>query len=259
MPVTIKGKKRKWSHGLHDYVMRNKKGRYGVVGHAKVHTVMANPAEQGISKNAPMSLIPRTRRVKMVWSRYGQLTRAGQTNPKISWFTIYLNGVCNPIPGVEDHSPYGFDVLSNMYQRYTVINSSIEVQLGPAYPPPPAEEQRDSAMYQTVIQVVPGGGAATVNVLDFQMPGVLVEAGLTTNPNVHILRKKVNMKQLFGTAPMADQDQQSKTDTNPLKVALCQVMCQAESVTGLPAPELLAHVKVTFDVEWFDRKPEFTL
>lgn len=169
------------------------------------------------------------------------------TSDALGQYIFNLNSLYDPDRTGAGHQPYGYDPLSNLYNRYRVISCGWRVQgpLGADGPP-------------IIVASLPNNDLG----LAFANTGVMLENPrckyIAQNPGAPIptLRGKIYLPKLMGrskTQYMADDNYQSIVTASPNELGLLYLQT-FNGYTGVAYAGVGLTVLLEFTVEFFDLK-----
>lgn len=167
------------------------------------------------------------------------------TSGVIDYNTYAGNSVYDPDVTGGGHQPNAFDEYATLYYKYRVHGCKITVT--------------GSNLVDTVTTVM-GLQASTTNTYPAGYPEALEQprtisaiiAGKEGQGNVKKLKMYMSTKTMFGEKNINDEDYSAAVTTNPSKLFYFKLFAQASNIAS--TWQIQANVKLTYYVEFFDRK-----
>jgi len=165
----------------------------------------------------------------------------------VGQYILNMNSLFDPDRTGIGHQPYGFDVLSTLYNRYRVTGCKWRIQ-----------NPTGAVGSAIILATVPNNDAS----LAFADTGVMLENPrckyVIQNPGAPVtsLRGSLSMPTLTGRTKaqyMADDRYQSDVTTSPAELALLYVQT-FNSLTGVALGGIGFTITLEFSAEWFDLK-----
>jgi len=156
-----------------------------------------------------------------------------------------LNSMWDPNRTGVGHQPYGYDQLSNLYNRYRVIACRYVISA-----------ISDSAKIQ--VCALPSNEPSPINNVSEARENPRAQY-LVQNPDglLKVMKGSVSLPKLMGRTTqqyMADDRYQADIVSSPNELALLQIYCQGlnDDPTFNPVPTI--NILLEYTVEWFDIK-----